>query len=100
MRIPDATERNVLLYCGSTAAVICLLPGDVVSASIAAALTGAFFLVHTRLLRQEEAVEAAAAKAAAETAAASENEPPGEPPGEPPTDDEREPEKGAEQEAS
>lgn len=63
MRIPDATERNVLLYCGSTATVICLLPGDIISALLAAALTGGFYMIHMRLLQREEAEATRAAAA-------------------------------------
>jgi hypothetical protein len=55
VRIPDATERKVLLACGAVAGLICAAPGDIVSAGLLWVLTFAFYLVHLKLLRSEGA---------------------------------------------
>ena len=71
MRIPDATERKVLIVCMAIAGLICSAPGDIVAAAILWSATLVFLLVHNLLLRRE---------------GASAGKPPQAPPPEPPTE--------------
>lgn len=60
MRVPDATERKVIVTCFAVSAVICMFPGDFISAGILAIIAVSLLALH----RQRTSLEEKAARAA------------------------------------
>jgi hypothetical protein len=64
VRIPDATERNVLIRCAFVGGLLCLAPGDVASMGILWLVALGLHLWHRKLLRLEGATATPAAAGA------------------------------------
>jgi hypothetical protein len=89
VRIPDATERYVLIRCAFAGGLLCLAPGDVASVGILWLVALGLHIWHRKLLKLEGASAtpaAAGAAAGAAAAAALPSEDPEEEPGEEPED--------------